>query len=82
MTNQAQIPEVTRSKHCQDVMVNGHRFSISIVYSGAHSGWCLEVIDEHSMAHGWAAVFETECEALEAATIAFHDEGAAGFLQT
>jgi hypothetical protein len=32
------------------------------------------------MAHGWAAVFDTENEALEAATIALHNEGAAGFL--
>ena len=81
MANQAQIPEPIRSKYCQDVMVDGHRFSINIVFSDAHSGWCLEIIDEHSMAHGWAMVFDTDDEALEAATIALHDEEAARFLQ-
>ena len=81
MPKQAQISEPIRSKHCQDVMVDGHRFSISIVYSDVHSVWCLEVIDEHLVAHGWSVVFESEDEALEAALIAFHDEGAAGFLQ-
>jgi hypothetical protein len=58
-----------------------HRFNISIVFSDAYLGWCLEIIDEYSMAHGWAAVFDTEDEALEAATIAFNTDGAAGFLQ-
>ena len=81
MRDDAQGPQVIRSKHCQDVLVDGHRFNISIVFSDAHSGWCLEVIDEHSMAHGWAMVFDTDDEALEAATIALHDEGAGGFLQ-
>jgi hypothetical protein len=74
-------PTLIRSKHCQDVLVDGHRFSINIVFSSDHSGWCLEVIDEHSMSHAWATVFDTEDEALKAATVAFEDEGAAGFLQ-
>ena len=69
MPKQAQISEPIRSKHCQDVMVDGHRFSISIVYSDAHSGWCLEVIDKHLVAHGWSVVFESKDEALEAALI-------------
>ena len=41
------------------------------MFSDAHSGWSLEVIDEHSMVHGWAMVFDTDDKALEAATIAF-----------
>ena len=71
MIDEAQSPQVIRSKHCQDVLIDDHQFSISIVFSDAHSGWSLEVIDEHSMVHGWAMVFDTDDKALEAATIAF-----------
>lgn len=80
MENAKHSPEVIRSEHCQDVLVDGHMFSINIYTSEKYQGWCLDVIDGYSMSHGWSVTFDTECEALEAALIAFEDEGAAGFL--
>lgn len=74
-------PELIYSKHCQDYMVDGHRFEISIVSSDQYPEWCLEVIDENGMSHVWEAQFETDDEALEAVMIAFNDEGANSFLQ-
>ena len=81
MTSNNKDPELIRSDMCQDIVVDGHRFSISIVSSDQHPEWCLEVIDENSMSHVWEATFETDSEAVQAAMIAFEDEGAAGFLQ-
>ena len=81
MRNEAHSTAVIRSKHCQDFLVDGHRFTVSIYTSEEHLGWCLDIIDEQSMSHGWSVTFETEREALEAALIALADEGAAGFLQ-
>lgn len=81
MTSKNTEPTLIYSDHCQDIMVEGHRFTVSIVSSDQNPEWCLEVVDEHSMSHVWEATFETDSEALEAAMIAFNDEGAAGFLQ-
>lgn len=81
MTSKNTEPTLIYSDHCQDIMVDGHRFTVSIVSSDQNPEWCLEVVDEHSMSHVWEATFETDSEALEAAMIAFNDEGAAGFLQ-
>lgn len=81
MTGKNTDPEIIFSKLCQDLMVDGHRFTISIISTDQNPEWCLEVIDEHSMSHCWEAVFDTDAEALQAAMIAFNDEGAAGFLQ-
>lgn len=81
MTNTPSDPELIRSNLCQDLVVDGHRFSVVIVSTDQDPKWCLEVIDEYSMSHVWDATFETDDEALEAAMIAFNDEGAAGFLQ-
>lgn len=81
MNNITLESSVTFSERCQDVMVDGHRFAISIFSTELYLGWCLDIIDEFSMSHGWSVTFETEAEALEAAMIALEDEGAAGFLQ-
>ena len=80
MQGQDDEPELIYSKHCQDVVVDGHRFTISIISSDQDPEWCLEVIDERGTSHVWDATFENDDEALKAATIAFEDEGAAGFL--
>jgi hypothetical protein len=76
-----QEPELIYSEYCQDVMVDGYRFEVNIVSSDIDPAWCLEVVDIHGMSHVWEATFETDSEALEAAMIAFNDEGAAEFLQ-
>lgn len=81
MTSKNTEPTLIFSDHCQDIMVDSHRFTVSIVSSDQNPEWCLEVVDENSMSHVWEATFETDSEALEAAMIAFNDEGAAGFLQ-
>lgn len=81
MTGKNADPEIIYSKLCQDLMVDDHNFTISIVSTDQHPEWCLEVVDENSMSHCWEATFDTDAEALEAAMIAFQDEGAAGFLQ-
>lgn len=81
MTKRGREPELIYSDHCQEVMVDGYRFEVNIVSSDMDPSWCLEVVDIHGMSHVWEATFETDSEALEAAMIAFNDEGAAGFLQ-
>lgn len=82
MTKSGQEPVLMYSDHCQAVMVDGYRFEINIVSSDMDPSWCLEVVDIHGMSHVWEATFETDAEALEAAMIAFNDEGAARFLQS
>jgi hypothetical protein len=82
MTSKTTEPQLIRSELCQDRVVDGELFEISIVSTDQNPEWCLEVIDKHGMSHVWGATFDTDAEALEAATIAFSDEGAAGFLQT
>lgn len=81
MTSTTPDPEIIRSNLCQDVVVDGHRFSVVIVSTDQDPEWCLEVIDEYAMSHVWDATFEIDSEALDAAMIAFNNEGAAGFLQ-
>lgn len=81
MTGKNTDPEIIFSKLCQTLMVDGHRFKIIIVSSDQSPEWCLEVIDENSMPHCWGPTFETDAEALEAAMLAFEEEGAEGFLQ-
>jgi len=81
MTDKETEPEVIYSKLCQDLMVDGHGFTVNIISTDQNPDWCLEVIDENGLSHCWEAVFETDGEAFEAALIAFEDEGAAGFLQ-
>jgi hypothetical protein len=81
MSDEIHEPTQIGSKHCQDVLVDGHRFTISMVFKGKYSGWCHEVIDEHSMSHAWSTVFDTEDTAFRAAIFVFKNEGAAGFLQ-
>ncbi len=81
MTSKNSDPKLIQSNLCQDVMVDGHRFSINIISTDQNPEWCLEIIDENSVSHVWEATFETDVEAFQAATIAFEDEGASGFLQ-
>lgn len=81
MTSKDSEPKLLFSGLCQDILVDEERFSISIVSSDQHPEWCLEVVDKHGMSHVWDATFDTDAEAMEAAMIAFNEEGAAGFLQ-
>jgi hypothetical protein len=80
MTSNNSEPTIIRSTLCQDVIVDGYRFSVNIFATVEYPGWSLEVVDMHGMSHVWDAEFETDADALEAAMIAFNDEGAAGFL--
>jgi hypothetical protein len=81
MTKKNTDPKLIYSKHCQDVSVDGHRFQVNIISSDQDPEWCLEIVDEHAMSHVWETTFKTDGDALEAAMVAFQDEGAAGFLQ-
>lgn len=80
MTSKDSEPQLVYSDLCQDMMVDGERFSVSIVSSDQDPSWCLEIIDKYGTSHVWDAPFETDAEAMQAAMIAFDEEGAAGLL--
>lgn len=73
-------PAVIHSRHSQHVLVDGHRFEIKIFCTDQDPDWCLGIIDARGTVHAWESAFEDDDEALEAALLAFEEEGAEGFL--
>ena len=73
-------PNLVTSSKSQSVLVDGHRFEIEIYKLEEGSAWTLEVIDAKGTSHVWDDEFPSDSKALIAATKAFEEQGAAGFL--
>ena len=73
------MPSIISSYLSQNVMVDGRRFEIDIYRLDDEDCWTLEVINDEGRSYVWDDVFATEQAALDAALVAFENEGAAGF---
>ena len=74
-------PEIVMSPLCREIIEDGTRIQVDIYRGEDESGWTLEVIDEENTSTVWDDPFDTDQEALDAATEVIEKDGIKSFLE-
>ena len=73
-------PEIVMSPLCREIIEDGTKIQVDIYRGEDESGWILEVIDEENASTVWDEPFDTDQDALDAATKVIEQDGIRSFL--